>query len=115
MFAQAQTVAALAANNGLIAIDEHTSMSCMIHDVTATGLSLTLLDSADVPSTFVLFAGSTARVCTVVRRSEEEVVASFADVGGLVRAAEIAVKPQRLAQSFGRRRFAQDQSLRRAA
>ena len=35
MFAQQQIVATLAAGNGRIAIDEHSSVSCMIHDVTA--------------------------------------------------------------------------------
>lgn len=115
MFAQAQNVAALAAGNGLIAIDEHSSVSCMIHDVTSTGLTMTLLDGTEVPSTFVLFVGSDARVCTIVRRSEEEIVASFADLTALGRAADTAVKPQRAAQTFGRRRFAEDRSLRRAA
>lgn len=115
MFAQQNTVAAPAAGNGLIAIDEHTSLSCLIHDVTTTGLILTLLDGTEVPSTFVLFIGTQARVCTVVSRRDEEIEASFADVGSLGRAASHAVKTQRVASGFGRRTFAQDRSLRRAA
>ena len=90
-----QALSAVVLAAGLIAVDEHTSLSCMIDEVTPTGLALTLPDATAVPGTFVLTVGGDARVCTVVRRDEETIEARFADIAGLGRAAAIPVHARR--------------------
>lgn len=68
-----------AAGAGLIAIDEHSVVSCLIGNITETSFGLTLLDATQVPSAFLLTIGSAFHVCRVVRRREEEIEACFAD------------------------------------
>lgn len=103
------------AGSGLIAIDEHTSVACMIDVVTPTGLSLTLLDGLAVPASFVLFTGSQARVCHVVRRTEEGIEAAFADRASPERAARMPAPTLRLGTVRALRRSESAQALRRAA
>ena len=39
---------------GLIVIDEHTAVSCIVYDLSASGVRLTLPETGLVPDTFVL-------------------------------------------------------------
>ncbi len=76
---QQQITVTTGIETGLIAIDEHCSLSCLIDNVTATGLTLTVLDGAEIPAAFMLTIGSAIRVCRVVRRGSEAIEARFAD------------------------------------
>ena len=64
---------------GLIAVDEHTSIPCLVYDVSLGGARLTLPNADVVPATFVLDAPclARARVCEVMWRSEECIGAQF--------------------------------------
>ncbi|MGU3538615.1 PilZ domain-containing protein [Methylobacterium sp. A54F] len=64
---------------GSIAVDEHTSIPCLIFDLSSLGVRLTMLDAHIVPDSFVLSSGymSEARVCTTVWRTDEEIGACF--------------------------------------
>ena len=64
---------------GLIAVDEHTSIPCLVYDVSVGGARLTLPNAEVVPTTFVLDAPCLARtqVCVVMWRSEECIGAQF--------------------------------------
>lgn len=66
--------------NGLIAVDEHTSIPCLIYDLSERGVRLVSLDAGAVPETFLLAAGLLAevRVCQIVWRTQEEIGARFA-------------------------------------
>ncbi|GJD80417.1 hypothetical protein GCM10007886_00440 [Methylobacterium gregans] len=66
--------------SGLIAVDEHTSLACLIYDLSEHGVRLVSLDPACVPEVFVLAARPFAepRVCRVVWRGAEEIGARFA-------------------------------------
>ena len=99
--------------NALIAIDYHSSVSRMNHNVTATGLALILLEGAEVPDTIVLSLGAQARVCAVVHRSDEEIEASFANVTADGRSVKTPITTQRSA--CGQRYSGWDQPLHRAA
>lgn len=65
---------------GLIAIDEHTTIPCIVYDVSSSGVRLTLPETNQVPETFLLHAACIAgtEVCRVVWRGEETIGASFA-------------------------------------
>lgn len=110
-----QGSATASCGTGRIAIDEHSSVACMIHDVTPTGLRLTLLDGTEIPATFVLFAGSDVHVCRIVRRGDEEIEARFAELGAPAQSALRPVTTPRLGLAPVRRRFSDAQPLRRAA
>ena len=64
---------------GLISIDEHTSMGCMVHDVSVTGVRLTMPNTASVPDAFMLDAPCVGgiRVCRVAWRDDETIGAWF--------------------------------------
>ncbi len=66
--------------NGLISIDEHTSLPCLIYDLSDHGVRLVSLDATCVPEVFLLAARPFAepRVCRVVWRGAEEIGARFA-------------------------------------
>ena len=68
---------------GLIAVDEHTSIPCLVYDVSVGGARLTLPNADIVPATFVLEAPclDRAQVCDVMWRNEECIGAQF-QVGG---------------------------------
>ena len=110
-----QTVASLTSSNGRIAVDEHSSLACLVHDVSATGLSLTVLDGAEVPVTFLLFVGSDTHVCHIVRRSDEQIDACFAATGPVARAANPLVRRQRVDFVRHATRSSCEEPMRRAA
>ena len=58
---------------GLVVVDEHTLVPCLLHDRSASGVRLTMPDTKAVPTTFVLIAQclGVAHVCTVVWRDDE--------------------------------------------
>lgn len=64
---------------GAVAIDEHTSIGCFVHDLSATGVRITLPDAAAIPPVFLLTASClpSAAVCHVVWRADEMIGASF--------------------------------------
>ena len=66
--------------SGLITVDEHTSIPCMIYDLSERGVRLVSLDASAVPEIFLLAAGRLAevRVCEIVWRTQEEIGARFA-------------------------------------
>ena len=61
--------------DGLVVVDEHTTLSCILHDRSDTGVRLTMLDAQAVPDTFVLIARclGVAHVCSVAWRNEETI------------------------------------------
>ena len=103
------------AASAVIAVDEHTSVACMIDDTTLTGLKLTLLDAAEVPNTFVLLLGATMRVCSIVHRTDEEIEARFADIASVDRMSKLSVRTNRLDTARQQRRAVVRQDLKRAA
>ena len=66
--------------SGLITLDEHTSIPCMIYDLSESGVRLVSLEAGAVPETFILAAGKVpdVRVCEIVWRTHEEIGARFA-------------------------------------
>jgi hypothetical protein len=66
--------------NGLITVDEHTSIPCLIYDLSELGVRLVSLDAGTVPDTFILASGRLpeVRVCEIVWRTQEEIGARFA-------------------------------------
>lgn len=68
---------------GLIAIDEHTSMPCLIYDLSERGARLVAPEAPSVPPIFLLAAGRfpDPRVCEVVWRTPEEIGARFMPQG----------------------------------
>lgn len=64
---------------GSIAVDEHTSLACIVYDLSGVGVRLTLPDTALVPETFVLTAPyiEGARICRVAWRDDETIGARF--------------------------------------
>ncbi|MCJ2132050.1 PilZ domain-containing protein [Methylobacterium sp. E-045] len=64
---------------GFIAVDEHTTLPCIVYDVSASGVRLTLPETALVPETFILHSACIAgiEVCRVVWRGDETIGATF--------------------------------------
>jgi hypothetical protein len=64
---------------GSIAVDEHTQLACLVHDVSLGGVKITLPDADRVPSTFLLEAPPLdgIKVCRVVWRTDEMIGAQF--------------------------------------
>ncbi|WP_019904956.1 PilZ domain-containing protein [Methylobacterium sp. 77] len=64
---------------GLIAIDEHTTLPCIVYDISASGVRVTLPETALVPDTFILHSACMAgmEVCRVVWRGDETIGATF--------------------------------------
>ncbi|GJE15880.1 PilZ domain-containing protein [Methylobacterium marchantiae] len=64
---------------GLIAIDEHTTIPCIVYDISTSGVRLTLPETALVPDTFILHSACMEgmEVCRVVWRGEETIGATF--------------------------------------
>lgn len=57
---------------GTIIIDEHTTIPCVVYDLSESGVHLTMLSTAEVPNTFILDGPSVAsRICEVVWRTDE--------------------------------------------
>ncbi len=66
--------------NGLIAVDEHTSLPCLISERSERGARLVSFDVTEVPETFLLATGVLAEawVCQTVWRTQEEIGVRFA-------------------------------------
>ena len=65
--------------SALITIDEHTSLGCLIHDISTHGVKITMPDASVVPVTFLLMASYLGdQVCKVVWRTDEMIGATFA-------------------------------------
>ena len=64
---------------GSVAIDEHTTIPCLIYDQSSIGVRLTMVDTSGVPDTFVLLGDRfpRARICTAAWRTSEEIGAFF--------------------------------------
>ena len=65
--------------SGSVALDEHTSIGCLVHDLSASGVRITLPDAAAIPAVFLLSASClpAAAVCHVVWRNDEMIGARF--------------------------------------
>ena len=65
--------------SGLIAVDEHTSLPCLIYDLSEHGVRLVSLDALCVPEVFLLAAARfpEPRGCRTVWRGPEEIGARF--------------------------------------
>ncbi|GBU16517.1 MULTISPECIES: PilZ domain-containing protein [Methylobacterium] len=65
--------------SAVIAVDEHRSIACLVYDISASGVRLTMPDTSDVPETFLLSSRhlADARVCVAVWRTAEEIGAAF--------------------------------------
>ncbi|AWN38999.1 PilZ domain-containing protein [Methylobacterium radiodurans] len=63
----------------MIAVDEHTSLPCLIYDLSEHGVRLVSLDATCVPEVFLLAATRfpEPRVCRAVWRGAEEIGARF--------------------------------------
>ena len=58
--------------SGSIAIDEHTTMPCVVYDISEVGVRLILLSTDRVPDTFVLDTVSYGSgACEVIWRTDE--------------------------------------------
>ncbi|WP_430912419.1 PilZ domain-containing protein [Methylobacterium sp. sgz302541] len=65
---------------GLIVVDEHRSIACLVYDLSNGGVRLTMPDTSEVPATFLLSGEGLgdADVCVAVWRTHEEIGARFA-------------------------------------
>ena len=64
---------------GSVALDEHTSIGCLIHDLSLGGVRITLPDANCIPDIFLLTASclGAVTVCSVVWRTDEMIGAAF--------------------------------------
>ncbi|KQT50553.1 hypothetical protein ASG52_07010 [Methylobacterium sp. Leaf456] len=64
---------------GTVALDEHTTIGCLVHDISASGVRITLPDASAIPEVFLLSAACLpdAAVCRVVWRDDETIGARF--------------------------------------
>lgn len=64
---------------GSIAVDEHTSVPCLVYDLSDLGVRLTMPGTDAVPETFVLTSPCIegARICMVAWRDDETIGARF--------------------------------------
>lgn len=69
--------------DGSVALDEHTTIGCLVHDLSESGVRITLPDAAAIPEVFLLSASClpAAAVCRVVWRNDEMIGARFQDEG----------------------------------
>ncbi|WP_245516565.1 PilZ domain-containing protein [Methylobacterium segetis] len=65
---------------GFIALDEHSSMGCIVYDVSNIGVRVTMLETKQVPDVFFLSSPSLGpgRVCRTAWRKADEIGAFFA-------------------------------------
>lgn len=63
----------------MIHIDEHSSVGCIVYDISEDGVRVTLLQADIVPPVFVLTAPFLSKtfVCEVAWRNEESIGARF--------------------------------------
>ena len=63
---------------GTIIIDEHTTLPCVVYDLSESGVHLTMLSTTEVPNTFILDGPCvTSRICEVVWRTDESLGVSL--------------------------------------
>lgn len=64
---------------GLIAIDEHTSIGCWVHDISAQDVEIVVPDTSLVPEVFMLTSPSPEpiRVCRTLWRTDETIGARY--------------------------------------
>jgi hypothetical protein len=64
---------------GSIAVDEHTTVACLVHDISPSGVRITLPDAGSVPAIFLLTAPilDGVRVCSIAWRGDEMIGAQF--------------------------------------
>jgi len=64
--------------NGLITLDEHTTLGCLVHDISTHGIKITMPDASLVPTIFVLMASYLGeQPCVVKWRTDEMIGATF--------------------------------------
>ena len=69
---------ALVDEAGIINIDEHTTIPCVVYDLSESGVRLTMLSTALVPDAFILDAPCVVSgVCQVVWRTDESLGVSL--------------------------------------
>lgn len=69
----------MAGEAGLIAIDEHTSIGCWVHDISAQDIEIVVPDTSLVPEVFMLTSSSPEpiRVCRTLWRTDETIGARY--------------------------------------
>ena len=68
---------------GVIIIDEHTTIPCIVYDLSDTGVRLTMLETAGVPDTFLLDSPCLGTgLCEVAWRSDEAIGARLRRLNG---------------------------------
>ncbi|MDR0184968.1 hypothetical protein P8609_18640 [Lysobacter sp. UC] len=59
---------------GIISLDEHTTIPCVVYDLSDTGVRLTMMSTNGVPDSFLLQASCFGSgVCEVAWRTEESI------------------------------------------
>ncbi|BDL42241.1 hypothetical protein MSPGM_48310 [Methylorubrum sp. GM97] len=58
---------------GLIAVDEHTSIGCWVHDISAQDVEIVVPDASLVPDVFLLTSSAqeSIKVCRTLWRTDE--------------------------------------------
>ncbi len=65
---------ALVSAAGVVIVDEHTTVPCVVYDLSDTGVRLTMLTTAGVPDSFLLHASCFGSgVCEVAWRTDETI------------------------------------------
>ncbi|QIJ77300.1 PilZ domain-containing protein [Methylobacterium sp. NI91] len=74
-FDQAQ----IAGGAGLIAVDEHTSIGCWVHGISAQDIEITVPDTSLIPDVFMLTSSplDPLKVCCTLWRTDETIGARF--------------------------------------
>ncbi|MGV7033850.1 PilZ domain-containing protein [Methylobacterium symbioticum] len=67
---------------GIITIDEHTTVDCLVFDLSESWVRLTMMSSANVPDTFLLDAQCFGSgICEVEWRTDEAIGARLRRLG----------------------------------
>jgi hypothetical protein len=68
---------------GSIAVDEHTTIPCVVYDLSDAGVRLTMLTTQSVPDSFLLHADCFGSgICDVAWRTEESIGARLTRLDG---------------------------------
>ncbi|MBB2961341.1 PilZ domain-containing protein [Methylobacterium sp. R2-1] len=64
---------------GLIAVDEHTSIECWVHGISAQHVEITVLDTSLIPDVFMLTSSplDPLKVCCTLWRTDEMIGARY--------------------------------------
>ena len=72
----------LVSGAGVVAVDEHTTVPCVVYDLSDAGVRLTMITTAGVPDTFLLQAPCFGSgVCEVAWRTDESIGARLTRLG----------------------------------